>query len=291
MCEQAILLAPAQPSAYQVKGNILIRMKRYEEGLSANQKVVQLDPKDASAHAHLGDILMKLERFAEAVKAYEHALRISPNSIGVYCSQAEALKKLGRYEQALAACNKGLKLKPKSFSLLFTRAGILKKLLRYKEANADYLSAQLIAPDPLGAAVCSIAKVDLEQVTEAKTRLQAGGKELSDDAIEAEIHLMYEEKRAAELKASLRASPLFQPVCLLLQEQQEWSGTPAQFKEVLGARFPDIFTKWYKSPRRYIDELRKITSELQVEGIGVGVPPEVSLVTLSRVVKENKPAS
>jgi hypothetical protein len=79
----------------------------------------------------------------------------------------------------------------------------------------------------------------------------------------------------------LRASPLFQPVCLLMQEQQDWSGTPKQFKEMLSGRFPDIFTKWFKSPQKYIDELKKITPELQVEGIAVGVPPEATLVTLS----------
>jgi hypothetical protein len=126
-----------------------------------------------------------------------------------------------------------------------------------------------------------LGKVDLKEVAEAKERLDAAGKEISDDAIEAEIHRMHEEKRLAELKASLRASPLFQPICLLMQERQEWTGTPKQFKEMICLHFPDEFAAWYRAPYKYVDELKKITPELRVEGIEVGVPPETTLVTLT----------
>ncbi len=133
-----------------------------------------------------------------------------------------------------------------------------------------------------------MGKVDLKQVAAAKERLEAAGKEISDDAIKAEIHLMHEEKRSAELKASLRASPLFQPLCLLMQERQAWSGTPKQFKELICSRFPDEFATWYRAPHKYVDELKKIAPELRVEGIAAGVPPEVTLVTLTRTVMEEQ---
>ncbi len=99
---------------------------------------------------------------------------------------------------------------------------------------------------------------------------------------------MHEEKRIAELKASLRASPLFQPICLLMQEKQEWTGTPKQFKELIYLRFPDEFTAWYRAPYKYVDELKKIAPELRIEGIAVGVPPETALVTLTRIVREKQ---
>jgi len=87
------------------------------------------------------------------------------------------------------------------------------------------------------------------------------------------------------LKASLRASPLFQPICLLIQEKQEWIGTPKQFKEIICLHFPNEFSTWYRAPYKYVDELKKIAPELQVEGIKVGVPPETTLVTLIKAVK------
>lgn len=67
-----------------------------------------------------------------------------------------------------------------------------------------------------------------------------------------------------------------------MQEQQEWSGAPKQFKEALCTQFPDIFATWYKAPRRFVEELKKIIPALQEEGIEVGVPPEAKLVTLTR---------
>ena len=202
----------------------------------------------------------------------------------MYSSKAHALEKLGRYEQALAAYNKALELSPKNFSLLVGRAGVLKKLLRYEEANADYLSAELRAPQPFYAIICLLGKVDLKEVAEAKTRLQAAGKELSDEAIEAEIRLMSTEKRLAELKSS----PLFQPICLLMREKREWSGTPKQFKEILCSPSPDAFARWYRAPQKFVEELKKITPALQEEGIAVGIPPETTLVTLTRAMMEGR---
>jgi len=93
---------------------------------------------------------------------------------------------------------------------------------------------------------------------------------------------MHAEKRLAELKSS----PLFGPVCLLMREKPEWSGTPKQFKEILCSQSPDAFARWYRAPQKFVEELKKIAPVLQEEGITVGVPPETSLVTLTRAVTE-----
>jgi hypothetical protein len=178
-------------------------------------------------------------------------------------------------------------VKPKDFFLLFARGHVLKKLLRYEEANADYDHAQLVAPQPLFAVGCIIASVDLKNVAEAKERLQAAGHIISDEAIEAEMKLMYKEKQLEALKLS----PLFRPVCLLMQEKKEWNGTPKQFKEILCSHSPDAFATWYRAPSKFVDELKKVTPALQEEGIRVGIPPETTLVTLTKVVMEETTTS
>ncbi|HET8841314.1 MAG TPA: tetratricopeptide repeat protein, partial [Ktedonobacteraceae bacterium] len=270
------------------KGDILSRMKRHEEALSAYQKTIQLDPKDAFVQEQIGDIFSQLERFADAVKAYDRALHIWPDWIRVYRSKAEALENLKQYEQALATYNKALKQNPNHFFLLVGKAGVLKKLLRYEEANAEYSKAAPKAPQPFYEIICLFGEVDLKQVAEAKARLEAASKEVSDEAIKAEIHLMHKEKQAAELKASLRASPLFQPMCLLMQEKQEWSGTPKQFKELICSRFPNEFATWYRAPYKYVEELKKIAPELRIEGLEVSAPPETTLVTLAYQIEKDK---
>jgi len=80
----------------------------------------------------------------------------------------------------------------------------------------------------------------------------------------------------------LRASPLFGPICQLMQERQEWSGTPKQFKEALCHHCPDALATWYRTSRKYAEELQKIASALREEGIEVATPPDTALVTLTR---------
>jgi hypothetical protein len=45
--------------------------------------------------------------------------------------------------------------------------------------------------------------------------------------------------------------------------------------------FPDEFATWYKSPHKYVSELKKIAPELRVEGVEASFPPETTLVTLT----------
>jgi hypothetical protein len=97
---------------------------------------------------------------------------------------------------------------------------------------------------------------------------------------------MHKEKKLEPLRSSL----CFWPICQLMQERQEWSGTPKQFKEVLCQHFPDAFATWYRSPRKYVDELEKIAPALREEGIEVSVPPHTTLVTLTRTTKAGHPS-
>ena len=40
------------------------------------------------------------------------------------------------------------------------------------------------------------------------------------------------------------------------------------------------------APRKFVDELKKIVPALREEGIAVGVPPDTTLVTLSKLALE-----
>ncbi len=93
---------------------------------------------------------------------------------------------------------------------------------------------------------------------------------------------MHQEHKLTKLKSS----PLFQPVCLLMHERQEWSGTAKQFKEILCQRSPDAFATWYRSPRKFVEELKETAPALRDEGIAASVPPDTALVTLGRVDRE-----
>jgi tetratricopeptide (TPR) repeat protein len=232
-------------------------------------------------------LIKRFKRYEEAVNAYDRAIRLNRGFVGAYHSKATALGKLGQqqeallaYGEALVAYDKALKSEPKDFFLLFFRADILKHLDRYDEATSTYDRAQHLAPFPLAAVYCIFARADVRMRAEAKARLQAADKEISEKTIAAEIELMHKEKKLEPL----RASPLFGPICQLMQERQEWSGTPKQFKEVLCHLCPDALATWYRAPRKFVDELNKIAPALREERIEVAAPPDTALVTLSKVV-------
>ncbi|TMD67861.1 MAG: hypothetical protein E6I91_05925 [Chloroflexi bacterium] len=84
----------------------------------------------------------------------------------------------------------------------------------------------------------------------------------------------------------MKSSRLFQPVCLVMRERREWSGTAKQFKEILCQHAPDAFTGWYRAPGKFVEELKEIVPALREEGIGVSVPPESALVTLGKTSTE-----
>lgn len=153
-------------------------------------------------------------------------------------------------------------------------------MMRYKEANAQYQKAEDVAPHCIAEATCVGSHMDLLKIATAKGRLQARGSATSHELIAAELTRMSQEKQID----ALRASPLFQPICLFLQEQRAWSGTPKQFKEVLHARFPETFATGYRSASRFLQEAKKIVPALQEEGIGVSIPPETALVILTKAV-------
>ena len=74
------------------------------------------------------------------------------------------------------------------------------------------------------------------------------------------------------------------PLSTKIAEEPQIRGNsmPKQFKELLSTRFPDELKTWYRSPSRFVEELKKITPALQEEGIAVSVPPDTKLVTLAK---------
>lgn len=127
------------------------------------------------------------------------------------------------------------------------------------------------------AVYCIFGQLEAENAKKAHARLQAAGKEITMEAIEAEVKLIHKREHLAPLRSSV----LFQLLCILMQEMQEWNGKPKQLKEFLSTRFPDELKAWYRSPSKFVEELQKITPALQEEGITVGIAPKNTLVTLT----------
>ena len=73
-----------------------------------------------------------------------------------------------------------------------------------------------------------------------------------------------------------------------MREQQEWSGTAKQFKEILCQLSLDVFATWSRSPRRFVEELKEIAPALRDAGIAASAPPDTAQVTLGKVDVDRK---
>jgi tetratricopeptide (TPR) repeat protein len=60
------------------KGAALYQLQRYDEAVTAFQKVTRLDPSEDEAYFWIGNSYVKLGRYPEAISAYERTLAINP---------------------------------------------------------------------------------------------------------------------------------------------------------------------------------------------------------------------
>ena len=88
----ALALDERDAWAHMTHGQVLLRMRRPEDGERALRRSLELNPNFALAYAFLGLPLAHQGADSEAVKSAEHALRLSPSDplVGAYASLAIA---------------------------------------------------------------------------------------------------------------------------------------------------------------------------------------------------------
>ena len=75
---QSINADPKYTRGWIEKGNVLIRMNRTEEAISAYDSALALENNLPLVWNSRGEALMALERFAEARDSFDNALKVSP---------------------------------------------------------------------------------------------------------------------------------------------------------------------------------------------------------------------
>jgi Flp pilus assembly protein TadD len=153
----------AKPAYYKGKGDVLVKLERYEEAVVAYQQSLALDDSSAPTYSGMSRALSGLGRVQEAeqakaqaqtkrqeqekriyyekaLTAYEQALHQNNADATAYRGKSNALVGLERYNEALTAFEQALQLAPLpvthvSIGDVFTTLG------RYHEAVAAYEQA------------------------------------------------------------------------------------------------------------------------------------------------------
>ncbi len=74
--DRALAIEPASPALRMLRGDLLLRLERFDDATAAYRAVIEVDPRSADAWANLGRSLARQGRVAEAEQALARALEI-----------------------------------------------------------------------------------------------------------------------------------------------------------------------------------------------------------------------
>ncbi len=158
---QAIKLNPNRAGTWQNRGNILNKLKRYDEALISYERSLAIKPKSSvqdwlikdtcNAWIGKGNVLANLERYEEAIAAQSQAIAVKPDAYKAWYNQGFVWHKLGRYTEAIASFEQAITLKPDYYEAWYNKGVGLSKLSQHEAALDAYEKVLSIQPSFLNA--------------------------------------------------------------------------------------------------------------------------------------------
>jgi tetratricopeptide (TPR) repeat protein len=148
--EQAIAGKPDYPEAYHARGNVLLRLMRYDEAIASFDKAIELKLNYPQPYNSRGNALQGLRRFEDAIESYQTAISLKPDYAAAYSNRGNALQALKRFEDAIDSYGKAITLNSDYGDAYNNRGVVLKRLERFDEALRDFETAIALLPDRPG---------------------------------------------------------------------------------------------------------------------------------------------
>ena len=126
--------------AYTNRGNVQVRLLRYEEGLASQDQAVRLNPDLADAHNNRGNALKELNRLDEAVACFDRAIELKPDYAEAFSNRGNALRELDRLEDATESFNMALALAAVEPGILYNKAIVSLQRHHFAEGFELYLA-------------------------------------------------------------------------------------------------------------------------------------------------------
>lgn len=135
---KAIEVKPDSKTAWNNKATTLLGLERYDEAITATDKVLLLDPDDIDILYIKGEALNELGLYEEANNQFEKYLSKKPQDADGWYNKARTLNKLERYEEALKSADKAVSLNLTDAAAWNLKGNVLNNLNRYDEALKAY---------------------------------------------------------------------------------------------------------------------------------------------------------
>jgi len=132
--------------AFANHGLVLVKLRRYEDALTALQRALRLDAHHAPALVARGNALLGLERYTEAQSAYDRALAITPALAEAWSNRGNVLRALSRPADALISFDRALQIAPHDYATHMNRGHALRDLGLHEQALRSYRLALVVHP-------------------------------------------------------------------------------------------------------------------------------------------------
>jgi len=110
--DKAIQLEPDNASPWTAKAATQHRIGKHEEAINSADKAIKLDSSHIEGWNNKGGILLSLERYPEAITCFDEGLKIEPDDANLLNSKGGALCYIGKYEEAITCFDKAIQLEP-----------------------------------------------------------------------------------------------------------------------------------------------------------------------------------
>jgi S1-C subfamily serine protease/Flp pilus assembly protein TadD len=119
--------------------------KNLLESLAAYNRAIQLEPKIFSNYIRRGDVLKRLKRYDEAIASYDQSIKLQPDSLA-YQGKVDVYLELENYQAAIASYDRWIKLQPDAHAYQGKADVYLEKLENYQAAIDNYNQAKKLDP-------------------------------------------------------------------------------------------------------------------------------------------------
>jgi tetratricopeptide (TPR) repeat protein len=137
-CNRVLAIDPNNAYGWGIKGFALRILKRYDEAIACYDRMHDIKPSDTAFWAFKAIALRLSERYGEAISFYDSALKIDPDSASLWSDKGSALIKLGHFGEAIECFEHALAIDRNDAYVWKGKGDAFDDLMRSEEAIGCY---------------------------------------------------------------------------------------------------------------------------------------------------------
>lgn len=131
---------------WNIKGDVLYRMKEYSKAKTNYDIALEIDPEDSNTWCNLGNMYAFEGKRALALSAYDRAIQADKKNAVSWNNKGAVFSTLDWPEEALACFNRAVALDPRNFDAYINLAKACVRLGRSDDAVLNYQKALALRP-------------------------------------------------------------------------------------------------------------------------------------------------